>query len=56
MRAIFTKLAILMQRDSGQTMAEYAVVLAVLALGVFVAFTMLSGAISGGLDTVTAAI
>jgi Flp pilus assembly pilin Flp len=56
MRTIFSKLTVLRQRDSGQTMAEYAVVLAVLALGVFAAFTMLSGAISGGLDTVTAAI
>jgi Flp pilus assembly pilin Flp len=56
MRTIYTKLAIFTQRDSGQTMAEYAVVLAVVALGVFAAFTMLSGAISSSFDTVTAAI
>jgi Flp pilus assembly pilin Flp len=45
-----------LKRDSGQTMAEYAVVLAVIALGVFVALGFLSGAISGGLDSVTAEI
>ena len=38
MRNLVTKLHLLTQRDSGQTMAEYAVVLAVIAIGVFVAF------------------
>ena len=56
MRNLFTKLDLLTQRDSGQTMAEYAVVLAVIAIGVFVALGVLSGAISGALDTVTAEI
>ena len=49
-------LQMLLKRDSGQTMAEYAVVLAVIALGVFAAIGFLSGAISGGLDSVTAEI
>ena len=56
MSTIITKLYLLTQRDSGQTMAEYAVVLAVIAIGVFVALGALSGAISGGLDSVTAEI
>ena len=56
MRTMITKLHLLTQRDSGQTMAEYAVVLAVIAIGIFVALGALSGAISGGLDTVTAQI
>jgi Flp pilus assembly pilin Flp len=56
MRTIVTRLYLLGKRDSGQTMAEYAVVLAVIALGAVVALGLLSGAISGGLDTVTAAI
>jgi Flp pilus assembly pilin Flp len=56
MRNLVTKLYLLTQRDSGQTMAEYAVVLAVIAIGVFVAFNALSGSISGALDTVTGEI
>jgi Flp pilus assembly pilin Flp len=56
MRTIFTKLHVLTQRDGGQTMAEYSVVLAVIAIGVFVALGALTGAISGGLDTVTGQI
>jgi Flp pilus assembly pilin Flp len=38
--------------EEGQTMAEYGVVLAVLALGVVVALGVLSGAISGAIDRV----
>jgi Flp pilus assembly pilin Flp len=54
MRSIFTKLYLLTSRESGQTMAEYAVVLTVIAVTVFVALGVLSGSISGALDTVTA--
>ena len=53
MRNLVTKLYLLTQRDSGQTMAEYAVVLAVIAIGIFAALAFLSGSISGALDTVT---
>ena len=53
MRNLVTKLYLLTQRDSGQTMAEYAVVLAVIAVGIFAALTFLSGSISGALDSVT---
>jgi Flp pilus assembly pilin Flp len=55
-RTILDKLFALTQRDNGQTMAEYAVVLAVIAIAVFVALGVLSGAISGTLDTVTSEI
>ncbi len=39
--------------EEGQTMAEYGVVLAVIALGVVLALGALSGAISGAIDEVT---
>jgi Flp pilus assembly pilin Flp len=38
--------------EEGQTMAEYGVVLAVIALGVVVALGVLSGAISGAINRV----
>jgi Flp pilus assembly pilin Flp len=38
--------------EEGQTMAEYGVVLAVIAIGVVVALTALSGGISGAIDRV----
>jgi Flp pilus assembly pilin Flp len=50
------KLYVMLQRDRGQTMAEYAVVLAVIALGIFVALGSLRGAITGALGKVTADI
>ena len=39
-------------REEGQTMAEYGVVLAVIALTVIVAFTALSGGISNAINNV----
>ncbi len=42
----------LKQREEGQTMAEYGVVLAVITLGVVVALGLLSGAISGAISSV----
>jgi Flp pilus assembly pilin Flp len=56
MRTILDRLHALSARERGQTMAEYAVVLAVIAIGVFIALGALSGAISGALDTVTSQI
>ena len=41
------------RREDGQTMAEYGVVLAVIALGIIVALGLLSGAISTALNSVT---
>ena len=38
--------------EEGQTMAEYGVVLAVIAVGVIVALTALSGGISGAINAV----
>jgi len=40
------------KREEGQTMAEYGVVLAVIAVGVIVALTALSGGISGAINAV----
>lgn len=56
MNNILARLEALLRRDSGQTMAEYAVVLAVIAIGIFVALGALSGSINGALDTVSAQI
>ena len=50
------KLYMLVQRDRGQTMAEYAVVLAVIAIGIFVALGSLRGSIGGALGKVTSDI
>ena len=50
------KMYLLLQRDRGQTMAEYAVVLAVIAIGIFLALGFLRGAISGALGKVTSDI
>ncbi|HEY1480914.1 MAG TPA: Flp family type IVb pilin [Gaiellales bacterium] len=46
-------LADLRQREAGQTMAEYAIVLAVIAVVLVVALTYLSGGIKGTLSKVT---
>ena len=51
-----TRLAQVVRRQEGQTMAEYAVVLAVIAIGIFVALGGLSGAISGALSSVASKI
>jgi Flp pilus assembly pilin Flp len=47
------KLYLLLHRERGQTMAEYAVVLAVIAIGIFVALGFLGGAVRGALGKVT---
>ena len=56
MLELYTKAQARLAREDGQTMAEYAVVLAVIAIGIFVALAALSGAIGGALDKVTADI
>ncbi len=50
------RLYLALHRDRGQTMAEYAVVLAVIAIGIFVALGALRGSISGALGKVTSDI
>jgi len=42
--------------ESGQTMAEYGVVLAVVTLGVILALTALAGGISGAINSVVGAL
>ena len=51
---LFHFFAGLRNREEGQTMAEYGVVLAVITLLVVGAFTALSGGIKGAIDSVTA--
>jgi Flp pilus assembly pilin Flp len=41
------------RKEDGQTMAEYGVVLAVITVGAILAFTALSGGISGAISKVT---
>jgi Flp pilus assembly pilin Flp len=50
----FAMLRAYAQREDGQTMAEYGVVLAVITIGVVVALGALAVAVSGKLDSVTA--
>jgi Flp pilus assembly pilin Flp len=50
--SFFTYLKALRTREEGQTMAEYGVVLAVITLGVVLALGILSGAISGAIESV----
>jgi len=47
------KSLVALKREDGQTMAEYGVVLAVIALAVVVALAALSGAISAAIAEVT---
>jgi Flp pilus assembly pilin Flp len=53
---LYTNLQARLAQEDGQTMAEYAVVLAVIAIGIFVALGVLSGAISGALSSVASKI
>jgi pilus assembly protein Flp/PilA len=45
-----------LHREDGQTMAEYGVVLAVIALACIVAFTALSGGISHAINNIAAVL
>lgn len=53
MRSTIARILARTEREDGQTMAEYSVVLAVVAVTVVGAFTLLSGSINGALDTIT---
>ena len=48
----YAHLLAMREREEGQTMAEYGVVLAVITLGVVVALTALSGGITGAINAV----
>lgn len=54
MLALYTKIQAQLAQEDGQTMAEYAVVLAVIAIGIFAALGFLSSAIGDALGKVTA--
>jgi Flp pilus assembly pilin Flp len=51
--ALWRVYARIAQRERAQTMAEYAVVLAVIAIGIFAALGFLGGSIRGALSAVT---
>ena len=53
MRSTIARILARTEREDGQTMAEYAVVLSVISVTVMVALTLLGGSISGALDTLT---
>jgi Flp pilus assembly pilin Flp len=50
------RLYLLIERERGQTMAEYAIVLAVITIAIVGAFGLLSGSIRGMLTKITADI
>jgi Flp pilus assembly pilin Flp len=52
MTELYFYLRNLVQREEGQTMAEYAVVLAVITVGIVAALTTLSGSITSALGAV----
>jgi Flp pilus assembly pilin Flp len=51
-----TQLDALLAEERGQTMAEYAIVLAVIAIAVIAAIGLLSGNISSALSTVASSV
>jgi Flp pilus assembly pilin Flp len=51
--AMLTRIRARFAREDGQTMAEYAVVLAVITVATVAVFTALSGGIQGALSNVT---
>jgi Flp pilus assembly pilin Flp len=53
LRDWYTVVRALAERQDGQTMAEYGVVLAVITLGVIAALTFLALAVTGKLNDVT---
>ncbi len=53
LRSYFNLIRAALQREEGQTMAEYGVVLAVITVGIILALGALAVAISGRLDSVT---
>jgi Flp pilus assembly pilin Flp len=50
---VLTKIRARFAREEGQTMAEYAVVLAVITVATVAVFTALSGGIAGAIGKVT---
>jgi Flp pilus assembly pilin Flp len=54
MAELYTRLMAWLEEERGQTMAEYAVVLAVITVIIVASLTALAGGISNALDAVTA--
>ena len=52
MLKLYIKLQSLMDRDEGQDLVEYALVVAILALGATATMTTLSGTVSGAFTTI----
>jgi Flp pilus assembly pilin Flp len=51
---ILTRMLVLwQQRERGQTMAEYVIVLGIISVGILLALTALGGSVSGALGRVT---
>ena len=50
---VYARLAARFQREDGQTMAEYGVVVSVITLGIILAIGALSGGISNAINSVT---
>jgi Flp pilus assembly pilin Flp len=51
-----TRLYLLTRRENGQTMAEYAIVLAVLSVGIILALTLLGGNIKSSLSNIASKV
>ena len=56
MLELYTRLCGYLQKERGQTMAEYAVVLAVITVVIVAALTALAGGIGDALNAVTAVL
>ena len=56
MQSTFGSFVALGEREDGQTMAEYGVVLGVITLGIIVAIGALSGGIEAAINAITAII
>jgi Flp pilus assembly pilin Flp len=54
--ALSARLYLLTQRENGQTMAEYAIVLAVLSVGIILALTLLGGNIKSSLSNIASKV
>ena len=54
--ALSARLYLLTQRENGQTMAEYAIVLAVISIGIILALTLLGSNISSALSSIASKV
>jgi Flp pilus assembly pilin Flp len=56
LHALSIRLYLLTRRENGQTMAEYAIVLAVISIGVILALTLLGGNIKASLSNIASKV